>query len=894
MCAAIQFDPALKQLLLRRSGSLLGERLSEEDALAEIPVVAKLRDPTAVVDSLRVVARFGPVVTGRVPLGKVVEVRRHPNMLSLKASRNNAAEPAAQLDGEGAPGPAAEPERPPDPLGASGRGVVVAVAGWGLDFAHVNFRHPDGSTRLLCFWDQRGGLHPSSPEPFGYGREFTSEQINRALRSVRPHELLAYDPADADPRGIGAHDTHVMDIAAGNGSASSSCPGMAPAADLAFVHLKGDDTGPQDTLGDSVRLLEAIRYLVDRAGRRPLVCNLSLGRTGGPHDASPLVVQALDALLAEHRGLVVSMSTGNYFQADLHSTGVVRQGEQAELHWQVAPSNNEIAEMEIWYPGADVFAMELLDPTGLSLGRVPLGEDQVVRDEDHIIASIYHRHHDPNNGDNQIDVFLWPDAALGIWTAKLEGVVVSDGRYHAWIERDDPTFQSRFVAGSASPFSSTGTIVNGYRTIGVGAYDGRNPSTPMGPFSSAGPTRDLRLKPDVSAPGVGIWAARSSRPGPAGRDMNGLTLKSGTSMAAPWVAGVIARMLEVAGPDLLTADEVRRLLVTTARRNPPSDDLESLRYGAGRVDPVAAVASVRARRTSRLMNEADELLVGERMSAALPSLLVRLGDGELRRADAEGVPVYDRRQPPIFMPTGRVASPISGHDTDHTTSFVFNSAYLLGYQIPVHPQGASVDAADGYEDAAVLFEALAGWGGEQARAYFARFLDVIAMPGDADMPSLRRGDLLLCGGEPSWPDGRLAVVADPLLRDLEDPFFRERDAPAGRGLLCIEAGEAIHTLADRFGRVVLDVTGRVPDSRMVVRLRASAIDLPRAQRQLDHDAYRRVLEEAFPELRSEPLLSQLGKPAAAAEVLVETDPLTGGRAYAPMSDPAASGIHAHL
>src|SRR5215472_14493916 len=185
MCAAIQFDPALKQLLLRRTGTPLGEGLPQEDALVEVPVLAKLRDPSVPAGALRVISR----------LGEVVAVRRHPNVYSLKASRTYyAAGQDIEHNGDSAAGWPAEaansaagsydgaraPERLPDPLGATGRGVVLGVVGWGLDFAHSNFRHADGSTRLLCIWDQRGGPHPSSPGPFGYGREFSSEQINRA------------------------------------------------------------------------------------------------------------------------------------------------------------------------------------------------------------------------------------------------------------------------------------------------------------------------------------------------------------------------------------------------------------------------------------------------------------------------------------------------------------------------------------------------------------------------------------------------------------------------------------------------------------------------------------------------------------------------------------------
>src|SRR5205085_10855444 len=116
------------------------------------------------------------------------------------------------------------------------------------------------TSRILYLWDQRGGRHSASPEPYGYGREFNREQINFALLQPDPYVTLGYDHADADPMGTGTHCTHVMDIAAGNGRAPGSSPGVAPGAEFIVVHLKGDDVPPGGTLSDSARLPEAVHY----------------------------------------------------------------------------------------------------------------------------------------------------------------------------------------------------------------------------------------------------------------------------------------------------------------------------------------------------------------------------------------------------------------------------------------------------------------------------------------------------------------------------------------------------------------------------------------------------------------------------------------------------------
>jgi serine protease AprX len=110
-------------------------------------------------------------------------------------------------------------------------------------------------------------------------------------------------------------------------------------------------------------------------------------------------------------------------------------------------------------------------------------------------------------------------------------------------------------------------------------------------FSSRGPVTvdgSGRRKPDISAPGVGIL---SSLPG------GGYGTKSGTSMAAPHVAGVAA-LLWSAGPDLVgDVDETERIIERSARPRTTSQgcggdgpaDVPNNVYGWGIVDALAAV-----------------------------------------------------------------------------------------------------------------------------------------------------------------------------------------------------------------------------------------------------------------------------------------------------------------
>ncbi|MEM9493079.1 MAG: N-acetylmuramoyl-L-alanine amidase [Myxococcota bacterium] len=135
-------------------------------------------------------------------------------------------------------------------------------------------------------------------------------------------------------------------------------------------------------------------------------------------------------------------------------------------------------------------------------------------------------------------------------------------------------------------------MCNGRKTIAVGAYDARITGAPMTRFSSSGPTRDGRAKPDIAAPGAGIRAARS-RPRRQQSGPDRVVQKSGTSMAAPHVTGTVALMFEAALPWRLTIEQTRAALLHTARPVTPVHRLDGIRSGAGRVDGVAAVTAVR-------------------------------------------------------------------------------------------------------------------------------------------------------------------------------------------------------------------------------------------------------------------------------------------------------------
>jgi hypothetical protein len=260
-------------------------------------------------------------------------------------------------------------------------------------------------------------------------------------------------------------------------------------------------------------------------------------------------------------------------------------------------------ELELWYNSQDHFAIQLKPPGSDWLPLLEPGEYiENLELPSGTFVSIYNELYAATNGQNYIACYLSPffseEGIVGIqagtWLVRLQGREIRDGRYHAWIERDDPrrlgraglqeywSFPSFLSERSNVDDTSISSLACGNYIISVANLDEVKGGIHI--TSSQGPTRDGRQKPDIAAPGTDIIAANGFNPAEPWISM------TGTSMASPYVAGVIGLMLS-AEPQL-TAAQICAILCRTAKPLAEAGFKWCNDAGYGQLDAAACLAEI--------------------------------------------------------------------------------------------------------------------------------------------------------------------------------------------------------------------------------------------------------------------------------------------------------------
>ena len=546
----------------------------------------------------------------RAPAGSLDAIRASSGVRAAFLEREGHVSDVAAMDAEG--GTRASQAEGQDPANLSaqlmmrtdqvtqkGEGKVIAVIDTGVDMTHPAFTGamPDN---VALSEDQVQALVPH----LGAGKsgQYMSEKFPFAYD-------YADDDVDAAPRegGSGFHGTHVAGIAAGN---ADKIVGTAPDAQIIVGKVTRSE---DDALLDSA-LLAA---LDDMVVLRPDVINLSLGWTAGMDNEADSVYDTVYKKLQEE-GITVNAAAGNAF-----STGYGNNSGKG-LPYASDPDTSVMDEPATY-------------PSVVAVGSV---ENALIRNA--FTAAGMDIGYQRSRGMNGEKVAYFSDLPAGTYEyvdagfASEEDVATLKEKFPnglsgkiALVSRGKMTYQKKVE--NLYDLHPAGVLV--YNNVSVGSLIIMNLTTQDVPaafisqadgqamlaasdhhltiaegqvlpqsttyeaseFSSWGVSPDLRLKPEIAAPGGNVFSAIPN---------GAYEQTSGTSMATPQMAGISAIVLQRVQSDPLfasmsardKADVVQNLIMGTARPLTDAAQTSGALYsprkqGAGLVDALAATTS---------------------------------------------------------------------------------------------------------------------------------------------------------------------------------------------------------------------------------------------------------------------------------------------------------------
>jgi subtilisin family serine protease len=487
--------------------------------------------------------------------------------------------------------------------GKTGTGVKVAIIDTGIDYTHADFGGPGTAEAYTAA--KAASTSAADPALFGPnaprvkgGYDFVGDDYDAAT----PGKTTPVP--DVNPLDCEGHGTHVAGTAAGSGVTSDGKtytgpytdtavkaaafkvgPGVAPQADLYALRVFGC-SGSTDVTAQAIDW--AVANGMD-------VINMSLGGPFG-RSTDPDAVAASNAVAA---GIVVVASSGNAGTSP-YITGSPAAG-QGVISVAAVDSVGT-------FPGATITGggttLDVINANGASLAglgslkAVVVGDDPTTTGVNEALGCSAQNFTDAGivSGGHQLAIVkrgTCARVAKAIFGQQAGAAAV------LMINNADslPPFEGEITSNPDDGTAYTVTVpflgaagvdaakVTGLEGADVTLADTKldNPAfCQVADFSSRGPVNgDSGLSPSLAAPGVSIASAGIGTG-------SGAAILSGTSMAAPHVAGVAA--LAVQAHPNWTASQVATSLVNTSdpEKVAGSTVIDS---GAGLVDPAQAVTN---------------------------------------------------------------------------------------------------------------------------------------------------------------------------------------------------------------------------------------------------------------------------------------------------------------
>ena len=588
----------------------LEDGASRERAISEINEAVASLFPGA---SAQVEREYDNVMTGfalKVPVGALDAIRRTPGVQAAFLEREGRVSDVATPDAEGGIESTQTGGQDPASLSAhlmmhidqvaqKGEGKVIAVIDTGVDMTHP------------AFTGELAGSPPLTPQKVAA----MTSQLGEGKTGVYVSQKFpfAYDYADGDNDAspakspYGSHGTHVAGIASGN---ADKIVGTAPNAQVIVAKVTRSE---DDALLDSALLASLDDMLV----LHPDVINLSLGWTAGMDSEADTVYATVYKKLQE-AGITVNAASGNAF-----STGYGNNSGKG-LPYASDPDSSVMDEPATYSSVVAVASVEnALLRNAFTVNGKDIGYQRARGLNGEKVAFF---------SDLPAGTYEYVDAGF----ASEEDAAALKAKYPdglagkiALVSRGNMTYQKKVE--NLYDLKPAGIVV--YNNVSVGSLIAMNLTTQDMPaafisqadgqamldaperkltiaegqvlpqstvyeaseFSAWGVSPDLRLKPEIAAPGGEVF---SSIPDGAYEQ------SSGTSMATPQMAGVSTIVLQRVQSDPLfasmsarqKADVVQNLIMGTARPLTDAAQMTGALYsprkqGAGLVDALAATTS---------------------------------------------------------------------------------------------------------------------------------------------------------------------------------------------------------------------------------------------------------------------------------------------------------------